>query len=144
MYVIILFFFRQRQFFISDFVWAGDLTLNVPAYVRNGDDIWINCSADIVPSGKQTEFIVNGVTLDTLEKIENGCFSALKRAKCSSSICHCSADGKTYGRKLNINKRNDHLRVACSMNFKLKNSLYKTKEMVIRVLGKLQFIPFFY
>lgn len=96
----------------------------------------MNCSSDTVPTGQYTEFIVNGGTLDSLERRTTGCFSAFKRAKCSSTTCHCSQDAKQYAIRINVNQKFEDLAVECSMKFESNGPLSMKSTMTIRVLGK--------
>ncbi|CAC5387769.1 HMCN [Mytilus coruscus] len=115
---------------------ASCININIhgPHYVRNGEHIWVNCSSDIVPSGQYTEFIVNGETLDSLERQATGCFSAIKRARCSSNMCHCSQDAKQYAVRVHVNQEFQNLTVECSMKFKSKEPLFAKRAITIRVL----------
>ncbi|CAC5386898.1 unnamed protein product [Mytilus coruscus] len=115
---------------------ASCININIhgPHYVRNGEHIWVNCSSDIVPTGQYTEFIVNGETLDSLERRATGCFSAIKRARCSSNMCHCSQDAKQYAIRVHVNQEFQNLTVECSMKFRSKGPLFAKRAKTIRVL----------
>lgn len=112
------------------------INIHGPQYIINGEHTWVNCSSDTVPSGQYTEFIVNGGTLDSLERRTTGCFSAIKRGKCSSNMCNCSQDAKQYAIRIYVNQQFDNLTVECSMKFESKGPLSEKRRLTIRVLGK--------
>ncbi|XP_063399331.1 uncharacterized protein LOC134683950 [Mytilus trossulus] len=128
--------YNTISLFILTQACASCININIhgPDYVRNGEHIWVNCSSDIVPSGQYTEFIVNGETLDSLERREMGCFSAIKRARCSSNMCRCSTNAKQYAIRVHVRQQFQDLTVECSMKFKSQEPLFEKRAKTIRVL----------
>lgn len=118
--------------------WASSVNIHLygPHYARSREHVWVNCSSDIVPSGQYTEFVLNGGTLDSLERRTTGCFSAIQRAKCSTDMCSCSEDAKRYAIRIYVNPLFENLTVVCSMKFKSAVPFYVKREIAIRVLGK--------
>lgn len=126
----------QTDFFFPGFAFSNVLNLNLPKYAIDGGNIWVKCSSDIVPYEQIAEFLVNGVTADIIRRHKNSCFSSITRKVCSSDICNCSTDGKSYSTNLFTNKQIGNVTITCAMRLKRNEEVFKTDYVYISILGE--------
>lgn len=122
--------------FILGYALSVNIKLTGPEYVKVGEYVWVNCSSDVSPNGYIAEFIVNGVTFNSLQKHSTGCFSASFETECLPDMCKCSNDGNSYAVRVGSTMQIRSLNIVCSMQFKLDRSFVQTENISICVLGK--------
>lgn len=127
---------------ITDVTTQVNVDLQGPLYAKSGDTIWVNCSSNTVPAGESAEFLLDGETINSLRRHNNGCYSASTSKECTRDICQCSENGKTYGIRINMNqqKADVHVEIVCSMKFKTGRTFYLNDSIYIHVLGNNEFI----
>ncbi|CAG2239057.1 unnamed protein product [Mytilus edulis] len=117
------------------FTLSNNLELLISNHARLGNNIWVTCSADIIPQEHIAEFLVNGVTSDIILRQRDGCFSSITRTSCSPSTCNCSDDGKIYSLKINVNQEIESVNITCSMRFRINTEVFKTEAVNIKTIG---------
>ncbi|VDI47658.1 Hypothetical predicted protein [Mytilus galloprovincialis] len=120
----------------QDITTQVNVDLQGPLYARSGDTIWVNCSSNTVPAGESAEFLLDGETINSLRRHNNGCYSASTSKECTRDICQCSENGKTYGIRINMNhqKPDVNVEIVCSMKFKTGRTFYLNDSISINVL----------
>ncbi|CAC5398508.1 unnamed protein product [Mytilus coruscus] len=130
----VAYFLLAKVAIFQGFVYSDVINLSLPKYAIDGEDIWVKCSSDIVPYEQIAEFLVNGVTTDTIRRYNNDCFSSITRTVCSTDVCNCSSDGKSYSTNLFANNQIGNVTITCSMKLKRNGEVFKTEHVYISLL----------
>lgn len=127
---------------ILNILWFSETTTNSvhikgPTYVKENQNLFINCTSEKVPFGNYAEFHVNGQTYTSLYISNMQCKAGNKEIDCNRGDCQCSPDGRWYSVKYRPDSTNKLITFKCIMKY--IDSADESDEMNSTILGKWNF-----
>lgn len=116
---------------------AVEVNLSGPNFAKRHTGFHVVCSSDQIPLGLTADFFVNEQIYTSLRRSDDGCYSALLKARCpsDSALCSCSKDGKVYELFIHTPVSTNIVTITCSMEFQNSRQVFKSGKLIVQVHG---------